>query len=214
MGMDMHMLGPLPEAPAGYVAQSQHDPGHYRMRSSAMVAMVVAMQDAGALASDPRPAWPPWPPKGVAPGRLPLIERSVADESFDPGLTDEERRLADDLIAAATKVQTTRSRVAGKVPAFKFGSNDRWIVTPEECAIIATALERYAEHLTEHDLTRLQQRYQDAQRKLVSPSAKRGEIKIEGYASLGMSLAELTRWIREWAAYNHAAAHAGGYRVL
>lgn len=34
-----------------------------------------------------------------------------------------------------------RSRHDGKVPVAKFCTNDRWIVTPEECATIASKLQ-------------------------------------------------------------------------
>jgi hypothetical protein len=36
-----------------------------------------------------------------------------------------------------------RSKKKGKVPAFKFSSNDGWTITPEDCVIIAYRLLLY-----------------------------------------------------------------------
>ncbi len=43
---------------------------------------------------------------------------------------------------ASEEARAVRSPYPEAVPAFKFGSNDAWIVTPDECTIVATALER------------------------------------------------------------------------
>ena len=39
----------------------------------------------------------------------------------------------------------------GRVPAFKFGSNDGWLVTPEECLTLAAALRRVTDGSPESD---------------------------------------------------------------
>jgi hypothetical protein len=52
---------------------------------------------------------------------------------------------------AAAKVREWKSRGAGddqQVPAYKFGSNDGWIVTPDECRVIAAKLREFANPIT------------------------------------------------------------------
>lgn len=58
----------------------------------------------------------------------------------DPPMTDEER----EAIEAAKQAQDSLVRIQsphpGKIPAFKFGSNDGWMVSPEECHAINSVI--------------------------------------------------------------------------
>jgi len=50
-----------------------------------------------------------------------------------------------------------RSPLPGKVPVYKFCSNDAWVVTPEECAAIAEALTKWADERAESLLSKVAQ---------------------------------------------------------
>jgi hypothetical protein len=178
-----------------------------------MVVMVTIMQSAGALAEEPTPIWPAWPPKDIPTDRLAAVEQAVSTEKEDPSLSEKERTIVRTVIEASKRIRGTRSHFAGKVPKFKFMSSDGWIVSAEESSIIATALRRFADGITEKDLGALEKQYQQAQQKLLQATMKPGEVLVAGNERLGLSLSELKQWIREWAAYNDVAAHNGGYVV-
>ena len=213
MGFDMQMVSPPKELPPAYVAQYEDQPGYYRFKTSAMVIMAVVMQSAEILSEDPAPQWPPWPPKNVAPERLKLIEEAVRKGEVTPGLTKAEQEIVTSAIEASKKVRAARSKNASQVPAFKFRSNDGWIVASEECRIIATRLRRYAEHIKQDDLDGLAKQYQLSQQKLMQGPISQGEIVISGHEPLGLTLSELKKWVLEWAAFNDLASRNGGYLV-
>jgi hypothetical protein len=213
MGMDMHTVDPPRDLPPAYVAQSKDDPGYYRFRTSAMVVMTVVMKGAGVVVDEPPPKWPEWPPKDVPPDRLKLVEQAVSEGKLASELTEGEKKIVTAAIEVSKKVRATRSSKPGAVPSFKFGSNDGWIVTTEECAIIAAGLRRYAEKLKEQDLSTLSKEYADTQHGLLQATKPHAEVLVQGYESLGMTLGELRKWVLEWAAYNDVASRSGGYVV-
>lgn len=144
---------------------------------------------------------------------LKLIEEAVGKGEVTPGLTKAEQEIVTSAIEASKKVRAARSKSANQVPAFKFRSNDRWIVTSEECGIIATRLRRYAEHIKQDDLDGLAKQYQRSQQKLMQGPILQEEIVISGHEPLGLTLPELKKWVLEWAAFNDLASRSGGYLV-
>jgi len=109
----------------GYDMQWQKDgsnEGYFRANIWGMGELRHLMNRAGIL--DTTTAPPPWPEDGK-------------DEELD----DDERyeKWKKDTIP----VRGYRSPDPGMVPIMKFGSNDAWIVTPEEARIIADGLEEY-----------------------------------------------------------------------
>jgi hypothetical protein len=213
MGMDIYMVEVPAGLPPGYVPHDREQPDYYRFTTSSMAAMLALMEAARVIANDPVPACPRWPPEGVRDDRLPLIEASLSSERLDAALTQSERQTVLEAIVRNATLRSTRSHTAGKVPAFKFLSNDGWIVIPEECDAIAAALYRHAEHTSVHDLGLAEAAYQEKQRAVLLPRSVAGELVLLGDEPLGLSLAELRAWVREWAAYNELASRHGGYRV-
>jgi hypothetical protein len=113
-----------------------------------MPVMVTAMVAAGAVSDEEEPpAWPQWPPRSTRSSRKPLLEEALDDPTRDRELSSDERAS----VAAARKVlhdvRITPSKHPGMVPAFKFATNDGFIVTAREAAIIATKLRAYALHV-------------------------------------------------------------------
>jgi hypothetical protein len=138
---------------------------------------------------------------------------AVADAKRDPELTVPERKATIVMRARFAQLRATRSARPGKVPAFKFSSNDGFVVSAAESAIIATKLRAYAKHLTAAKLAQLEKVYRDAQRPLVEDAKRRGETVLIGNEGLGLTLEDYRTWILEWAAFNEVAAHHRGYRV-
>jgi hypothetical protein len=212
MSFDMQMVEPPKQLPPAYVAQYEERPGNYSLNTSAMVIMVTVMEAAGILGDDPVPQWPAWPPKGIAPERLKLLEEAVSEEKIKPELTDAERRLATSAIEDSKRVRSTRSKKLDRVPAFKFRSNDGWLVTSEECGLIAAGLRRFAERLKQEDLEALDKQYQESQKKLME-ALPPGHVVLSGNQPLGLTLPELKQWVMQWAAFNALAEKNGGYLV-
>jgi hypothetical protein len=116
----------------------------------------------------------------------------------------------DDLIAALAgyedRVAAVVSRPgskAGKVPAYKFESQDGWLVGPEESRGLAAALKRaldkrgdelFPDQEPRNPITEQLERDDDEPMQL--PSAE-----------------EAREWVGAWIAFNEEAAGKGGYRV-
>lgn len=116
----------------------------------------------------------------------------------------------DDLIAAlATYEQQVAAIVerpgstAGKVPAYKFESQDSWLVSPDESRALAAALQRaldrrgdalFPDEEPKNRITEQLERDDDEPMQL--PAAE-----------------EAREWVAAWIAFNEEAAGKGGYRV-
>lgn len=94
------------------------------------------------------PAWPPQPLKERrAYQLLELFEQLDPEEP--PTLvakvkpTYAELRIMQKYVFDLQRMRSARSRKRGRVPAYKFLSNDGWIVTPIECLLIAFRLQVY-----------------------------------------------------------------------
>ena len=211
MGMDLTMAvapGPTP----GYRPQHDDDPTYYRFRTPAMALMVQVMRSAGVMSDEPAPEFPPWPPEGLPEDRVALLEQAMSGGDAE-ALTTRERVFLEGMQHRLQAARAMRSREPGKVPAFKFTSNDGWIVLASECAAIARAVREYATRITEHDLAALEREYDARQKAMAAPMIAQGHVMLLGNEPLGLDLRELTIWLAEWAMYNEVASHHGGYRV-
>ncbi len=158
------------------------------------------------------PEWPSWPPKDVPPERVKILHRAMSGKGDDHELTPKERAAVKSMLRRAEEIRATRSRKRGMVPAFKFRTNDGWLVVPEECSAIARALRSFAPGIDARKMSELEVAYAQAQAKLLTKIPK-SEVVVSGNAKLGLSPEELRRWVLQWAAYNELAASHQGYRI-
>jgi hypothetical protein len=207
------MLEPPTAAEVKKAHLDADDPGYYRFNFAAMPVMVVTMAWAGAVVEEAGPAWPTWPPKGTSPTREEMLRDALWDKSLDAKLTVNERRATISMRATYAKIQATASKHKGKVPSFKFASNDGYIVTKTECAVIAAKLRTFANNLTAAQLQELEKLYRKSQQPLVDAAKQRGETIVLGDQGLGLTLDEYKAWIVEWATYNEVASRHRGYSV-
>ncbi len=215
MGMDITMHEPPTPAEIREAGLDADSPDYYRFNVSGMRVMVLAMVAAGAVSErDKVPEFPAWPPKGTPKDRVDALRDAFWEEaSLEVKLTDRERIQLRAVKQQHAKVLATRSARKGMVPAYKFASNEGWIVSPAECAAIALRMRAYAKRVTQKDLDALSAAYAETQAKLLAAMQRPGEHVILGKEGLGMSLDELRAWVDSWAAYNAVAAKHGGYRV-
>lgn len=196
MGYDMQMAIPPDELIAGYVPPLPGQEGRFLFSNRAMDDMVEVMTIAGVLDTEAAPEpLPTWPPKGISQKRVDKLgavfcidgaEGNVGHDCIYP-LTSREERLFEAWAEEANAVLTRRSDVPGKVPAYKFLSQQAWYVCPEECQLLAT-------------------------RVLAGLDQDRGAL-LAPYVRSGMTAEEAAAWIRRWALFNQMAATHGGYRV-
>jgi len=141
--MDLTMLRTPDEIPENAPSIVRESPGYFRgVPSDTLTA-------AGILDFDTKFAkQPAWPPEGVKKRRahqLRVLFEPPADDDPDTSVVEtaptwRELQIMQRYVSGYLRTRCTRSRKQGKVPAFKFGSNDGWIVTAEECLIIAYRL--------------------------------------------------------------------------
>jgi hypothetical protein len=83
-----------------------------------------------------------WPPRGIDQDRAEWIAEALSDEEaqIDPPLSQRELTLVRTAQEEMDKLLASRSPAIGRVPAYKFASNDGWIVTSQECELISKAL--------------------------------------------------------------------------
>ncbi len=125
MGYDLYARTPRVACPTrlGFGAP---DAWYFRFVVSEMDDLVVLLSEADVLDLDAEPSDPPEPPPR-------------AWEHFDhegQPLSDEARQFVE-----AEEAARASAGLPGRVPLFKFRSNDGWIVMPDECRSIASALE-------------------------------------------------------------------------
>jgi hypothetical protein len=167
----------------------QDAPGYWRTGGRGMGMLMDIMTEAGVLDSDSeRPEFQEaWPPPGISEGRaeemLAYLSGSVPPV---PPSTEAELHISRQCKAAMDIWKQSRSPLPGKVPAYKFDGNDGWHVVPEECALIAVALEHLLADLPGDLAERVD--WDDSEDALIE-------------------------WIEDWMDYNRVAASHGGYRV-
>jgi len=177
------------EWPEDFVPQVEDEPRCFQFDGGSMAMMLAVMERAGVIDSDQHPpGFPDWPPPGLGPGRANLLERYLDDED------QRRRRLAPAEVPiweaserADDQAQRTPPQSPGKVPAFKFRSNDHWWGSPTECRLIHAAL-----------------------REAVN---QRSPAVFALLASEGYGTERAIELLELWAGYNRLAAEYGGYRV-
>jgi hypothetical protein len=210
MGFDIQMVEAPKPAEAKKAGLPSDDPGYFRFQVQAMPAMVVTMVWAGAMTDDEEaPKFPKWPPDGVAQDRVTLMEKAVNDPKALAKLTPAEHKRVDEI----QRFFHVHSKHAGTVPAFKFRTNDGYVVDPDECATIATRLRAFAPKVTAAQLEKLGAVYAASPNPGLDAAKTRGEQVIVGNESLGLTLEEYRAWILQWATYNEVASHHHGYRI-
>jgi hypothetical protein len=214
MGMDITMNEPPTPAEVRAAKLDEDTPDYFRFNWGGMHVMVMTMIVAGAVVEgDKAPTFPSWPPAGTPKARKDLLDEALGDPTLDAKLTAAEVIRVRDTRKTRKRLLSTHSSRPGKVPAFKFLSNEGWIVAGDECAVIATRLRAYASKITQAELDALDRAYQASQRKLLDATEQRGEVTVMGGGGLGMTLAEYKAWMAEWATFNSIAEKHGGYRV-
>jgi hypothetical protein len=196
MGYDLHMCRKPRRIPPGFEPQYEGQPEYFRFNVFGMQSMRQIMQRAELLDDDVDVDWPEFPPAGWDDERAwTLVEAIEAERAEDtdhpdgaleiePPPTLPERVAVTNYLAARDVVRAVRSPDPALVPAVKFSSNDGWLVTPEECLLIAHGLRRALDES--------------------GPALWEGEDITDH---------EARRWIEQWIAYNLLAADNGGYRV-
>ena len=187
MGFDMHMVRTPKATPEGYEPQYEGQPGYHRFTFRAMPLTLGAMEWAECVHHHPPPEWPEIPAP-MEPERfdavLLFVEFEEDDELGGVPPTPEEVAMIRDHIAARDRVTDASSLRDGRVGAYKFESNDGWLVTPDECEVIARAVRAHADVIAE-----------------------------DFFTDVGLSTSDGHAWLKKWADFNALAAAHGGYRV-
>src|SRR5579884_3027487 len=191
MGFYMRFVRPANALPDWYQPSEPEDPACYRLTFDGMFEVAAAMAAADLLDEEaPAPKLPRWPPRGLSPGRADELGPYLFDAARLEARTEpQERPLVAGFLQRFTKATARRSETPGRVPAYKFRSNDGWLVHPDECRRIADGLDAALAGRQAQVLRRLRAR---------------------GYSRTPQTLADLLVW---WAQYNRVAADHGGYRV-
>lgn len=184
MGYDLSML----QDP-----KFQDVPRDLRLGGAGIDGLSAAMYAAGVLEFDSKPPEDfegGWPPAGMSDKRGDEIYYHLTEggdpRELEPPPTADELEAFRQYHAALEIYLQTRSPLDGKVPAYKFGSNSNWHVVPEECALIADAMDKLLEDL---------------------PENLAEEMEWDGDEDA------LVEWLEDWRDYNRVAVSHGGYRV-
>src|SRR5262249_6073115 len=142
-----------------------------------------AMAVAGVLDEEASsPKLPDWPPRGVSAERADQLSLYLfAPAKLDKVIKPSERRPVADFLEQFADATGRGSDTPGRVPAYKFRSNDGWLVTPDECRVIADGL--------------------DAALAKRRAALVRG-LRSRGYSRTAATVADLLVW---WAQYNRVA---------
>lgn len=191
MGFDMRFVLPPANLPDWYQPIEPEEPGYYQLTFGGMFEVVAAMAAAGLLDEEvPVPLLPDWPPLGLTTERAGELQASLHDSAkLDELIQPHERTAVAEFLGHFTGATGQRSAYEGRVPGYKFRSNDGWLVTPEECRVIADGLDAALDGERDELVHRLRER---------------------GYSRTADTVWDLLFW---WAKYNRVAVDHGGYRV-
>jgi hypothetical protein len=133
-----------PSPSATYEPMLADSPELYQVNNRGMDLIYGALSVAKVLDEDcKRPDFDATLPGWLSPTRVDeIMDALESDEEPDPPMTAQEKDAIKEAEAAQEVLLEIRSPKQGMVPAFKFGSNDGWVVTVDECAIICAAIER------------------------------------------------------------------------
>lgn len=154
------------------------DEGYFRANIWGMGTLRYTMYLAGVL--DEEAEMPQWPER----------PKDLKEERDDDPRAIELEKQRD-----ATRA--TRSTDPGKVPIFKFGSNDGWIVTPEESRLIADKVDAMLAKIDGGE-----------------PFVLTFDDKEDFVLDAKKTAPERMKFVKDWAVYNRKCADAGmAYRV-
>jgi hypothetical protein len=153
VGVDMSALNPRVTSPAGFVPRPDifggDDPWYFHLNWWGMGRMAEEMDRAGVIDAEAQHA--PWP------------DRPKPDEEHFEDLDErdengrDEKPLTPEALIYQQQIENILRHVgeSGKVALFKFGSNDGWVVTQDECRWIADALDQRAALIDNTDWQRV-----------------------------------------------------------
>jgi hypothetical protein len=214
MGYDLHMAERPAAVPEGYVPQYEGQPEYFRVRAEPMKVLVALMAEADAVSLEPTPEFPRWPPPGLDEKRAAAIAAHRRDGGrLTPPLTIFEQaalRASEDALEAILR---RPSAEPGRVPVYKFQSNDGWWVSPEECRGLDRSLRRFADELSDDVLAAVLAPFEAVQRREAEHYRRTQGFVPLGFESPILTTESAREWLREFAAYNALAAEHGGYHV-
>jgi hypothetical protein len=186
MGFDLQMVRAPAAADEEELPNSGGVAGYYRFDLREMQVTVGALERAEALHDGPAPEIPELACEGLDEERVFAAIEALRGEAGAGAAapTEAELAAARAFIAAHEAAMSASSIVGDRVGAFKFETNDGWLVTPEECRLLARKLRARCEALAR-----------------------------EYFPAAGVQEAAARRWIVGFARYNEIAAEHGGYRV-
>lgn len=187
MGFDLSMVRKPPSVDERELPNSNGIPGNYRFTTWGMQMTLGALEWADAIYYGRAPALPALDVGGLdEEGVVAALAALVApgEGSAGPAPSAEALDLARRHLRACEDVLTRSSLCDGRVGAYKFRSNDGWLVTPEECEVLDARLR-----------------------------ASATMIARDMFTDAGLTADEGLRWVLGFARYNAVAAAYGGYRV-
>ena len=117
-------------------------------------------------------------------------------------------------------VRTTRhvilaahSKHSGKVPDYKFETNDGFIVDADEAKLLSQSLRVYATHADQASLNAVSAAYVKLRHAEIDDLKVNGLEIHDSPQPLDLTLPDYKAWILKWAAYNEVASHHGGYEI-
>ena len=148
MGLDLRIVREPDIVPADLPEILRESPAYFRGVPYEALAAAGILDDEMESAEGPD-----WPPAGMTKARaeeiLRLFERPCDDDPetsvIETKPTYHELRRMQKYVEESGRTLSKRSRKRGKVPSFKFLSNDGWHVVPEECLVIAYRLHVFLE---------------------------------------------------------------------
>lgn len=141
MSFSFRMISP-PQPDASYTPLIADAPEYYQVNNNGMDILYSVMTTASVLDEDCEPpdfdeTLPDWMDEERVEDIMDALE--FGDEP-DPPLTEKEREAIEQARNAQETLLQTSSPNQGQVPAFKFCSNDGWVVNAAECKAIHSAI--------------------------------------------------------------------------
>jgi hypothetical protein len=185
VGFDFKMVRTPASADEAELPNSGGVPGYYRFNTRGMAMTMGVFEWADVLHWEGRPTLPTLASSGMHDDRARAAIAAVRGHGDpDERLTDAELAAARELLRAHDEAVSRDSLRDGRVGAWKFASNDGWLVTPDECRAIAARLRAHAE-----------------------------VIASDFFPDAGIPYKDGLKWVLGFARYNEIAAEHGGYRV-
>jgi hypothetical protein len=195
MGFWMQFVRPSTGLPDWYEPVNPDYPDLYSLTFGGMFEVAAGMAAAGLLDEEKAaPTLPRYADVGLGEERgqelfdLFVYRPTPGQRTLDDVLTPEERPAFTEYLARF-EAATGQPAPPGKALAYKFRTNDGWLVTPDECRVIADVL--------------------DAALAKRRARLVRG-LQARGYSRTRESVADL---LSPWAKYNRVAADHTGYRI-